>query len=164
MSRLDRASQVGLFVDSRDFRTLFARSSLVEQQLRTTLRRNIRTEGKRIVSEVQAEAQRGSYKTNRGLRRRIAAGVQLSISTEARRPGVAIRATPKAMQPGEGNLVAAWQARRGWRHPVRGNAEKWVPQIGRPGFFYSTVSRQQPALTRVVRAAMVEAADSLRKR
>lgn len=152
---------VAIRVESRDFARLFGRSAAVERKLKTTLRRNIRIAGKDVVVDLQNEVRGGSYGTNRGLRDRIAAGIGVSLMTGAK-PGIVITASPKAMQDNEKSMVAAWQSKKGWRHPAFGNPEVWVSQMGRP-FFFSTVARRRDQITTVVRAAMVEAAESLKK-
>ena len=61
-------------------------------------------------------------------------------------------------------LAGAWQARRGWRHPVFGDREAWVQQKGRPDFFYGTVWAGRDRVKAAVEEAMKEAADSLKGR
>lgn len=160
MGLVDKHKAVGFRVDDSDFRRLFARSSSVEPKLRTALRRNIRVAGKDVVIAMQSEVRSGTYATNRGLRDRIAAGMSLSILTGSK-PGVMIRSAPTAMQANEKSMVAAWQSQKGWRHRVF-NKDVWVTQMGRP-FFFSTVAAHRDQVTGVVRAAMVEAAEYLRK-
>ena len=154
-------------VDTRDFRELFARSSQVEPKLRTALRRRIRDAAKGVAEDVKAEAlQPGegvgtkdyAYAAGRGrstgLRRGIAAAVRVGILTGNARSGV--RITTNAP------LAGAWQARRGWRHPVFGDRDAWVQQRGRPDYFYGTVWDGRDQVKSAVESAMQEAADSLK--
>jgi len=174
-------------VDTRDFRELFARSSQVEPKLRTALRRRIRDAAKGVAEDVKAEAlqpgegvgtkdgwtprlvrtkkgtrvrleRRYAYAAGRGrstgLRRGIAAAVRVGILTGNARSGV--RITTNAP------LAGAWQARRGWRHPVFGDRDAWVQQRGRPDYFYGTVWDGRERVRSAVEGAMQEAADSLK--
>lgn len=174
-------------VDTKDFRTLFARSSKVESKLRTALRRRIRDAAKGVAEDVKAEAlkpgegvgtkagwtprivrtkngtrvrmeRKYDYSTGRGrstgLRQNIAGAVKVGILTGNSRSGV--RITTNAP------LAGAWQARRGWRHPVFDDRDTWVQQKGRPDYFYGTVWDGRDQVKSAVESAMQEAADSLR--
>jgi hypothetical protein len=107
------------------------------------------------------------------------------------RAGVQIVASSSQMPAGKESLVAAWQSRKGWRHPVfgtdkqiaaftakqkitnarggHGRAWKWVHQsegeplqVGNPGYFDKPITEGKAAVRAAVEAAMVEAADSLK--
>ena len=176
-------------VDTRDFRELFARSSQVEPKLRTALRRRIRDAAKGVAEDVKAEALKAgegvgtkdgwtprlvrtkkgtrvrmerkyAYSAGRGrstgLRQNIAGAVKVGILTGNSRSGVRITANAP--------LAGAWQARRGWRHPVFGDREAWVQQKGRPDYFYGTVWDGRERVKAAVEDAMKEAADSLKGR
>lgn len=145
-------------VDTRDFRELFARSSQVEPKLRTALRRRIRDAAKGVAEDVKAEAlkpgeTRSAHPRSTGMRARIAGSVKVGILTGASRQGVQI--TAKAP------LAGAWQAEKGWRHPVFGRTTR-VRQMGRPGYFTRTVWDGRDQVKSAVESAMQEAADSLR--
>lgn len=145
-------------VDTKDFRTLFSRSSQVEPKLRTALRRNIRDAAKGVAEEVKAEAMGQGVTSarrarSRGLRASIAASVKVGILTGASRQGV--RITEGAP------MGAAWQADRGWRHPVFGSRSAWARQVGRPGYFYRTIGAGAPRVRSAVEDAMNEAVKSL---
>ena len=157
-------------VDTKDFRTLFARSSKVEPKLRTALRRRIRDAAKGVAEDVKAEALKPGegvgtkagwtpriVRTKKtGLRQNIAGAVKVGILTGNSRSGV--RITTNAP------LAGAWQARRGWRHPVFGDRDAWVQQRGRPDYFYGTVWAGRDRVKTAVEEAMKEAADSLKGR
>ena len=146
-------------VDTKDFRTLFARSSKVEPKLRTALRRRIRDAAKGVAEDVKAEAlkpgeTRSAHPRSTGMRARIAGSVKVGILTGNARSGV--RITTNAP------LAGAWQARRGWLHPVFGDRDAWVQQRGRPDYFYGTVWDGRERVRSAVEGAMQEAADSLK--
>lgn len=157
-------------VDTKDFRELFARSSKVEPKLRTALRRRIRDAAKGVAEDVKAEALKPGegvgtkagwtpriVRTKKtGLRQNIAGAVKVGILTGNSRSGV--RITTNAP------LAGAWQARRGWRHPVFGDRDAWVQQRGRPDYFYGTVWAGRDRVKTAVEEAMKEAADSLKGR
>lgn len=174
-------------VDTKDFRELFARSSQVEPRLRTALRRRIRDAAKGVAEDVKTEAlqpgegvgkkggwtprtvrtktgtrvrleRRYDYSAGRGrstgLRQNIADAVKVGILTGNARSGVRIATN--------GTLAGAWQARRGWRHPVFDDRVAWVQQKGRPGYFYGTVWAGRDHVRGAVEAAMQDAIDSLK--
>jgi hypothetical protein len=155
-------------VDTKDFRTLFARSSKVEPKLRTALRRRIRDAAKGVAEDVKAEALKPGEGVGTkagwtprivrttGLRQNIAGAVKVGILTGNARSGV--RITTNAP------LAGAWQARRGWRHPVFDDRDTWVQQKGRPDYFYGTVWDGRDQVKSAVESAMQEAADSLKGR
>lgn len=158
-------------VDTKDFRTLFSRSSQVEPKLRTALRRRIRNAAKGLAEEVKAEALKPGEGSQRregilrrkvyragagrstGLRQGIADSVKVNILTGSTRQGVRITAN--------GTLAGAWQG-KGWRHPVFEDRETWVAQRGRPGYFHKTIGHGSARVREAVEAAMQEAADSLK--
>ncbi len=157
-------------VDATSFRALLGRSSQVEPKLRASLRRNIRRAADGLAEQVKAEAmqdgggagasagwgasiRRAKGGESTGLRQGIAAGVKVAIMTGQSREGVRITSS--------GFLSGAWQAQRGWRHPIFGNRSAWMQQHGRPGFFYRTISAGRGEVRVAVESAMAEAISSL---
>ncbi len=134
-------------VDARQFAALLGKTSTVQPKLRAALRKRIRQAGEEIASDARARVGSGP------LRSRIAAGVRVQLSTTANGAGVRVTST--------GPLAGAWQAERGWRHPVFGHTSTWVRQSGSPGYFWQAVHAHSPRVRKSIEAAMREAVDSL---
>jgi hypothetical protein len=154
--------------DTQEFRRLFAKSSEVDKPLQRALRRNIR-----VAAEVLADAPRlavmnsaggtvSAKPQNKGLRLGIASGIKVKVMTGAR-AGVAIVAGTSQMPAGMETLVRAWEARKGWRHPIFGRKGKgdWKEQQGHP-YFAQPIFAGRGVVTKAVEAAMIEAAESLK--
>ena len=139
-------------VDASDFQRLFSKSSQVEPKLKAALRRRIRSAGQEIVDDMRRNVLSGSYKIDAGLRQKIAAGLRLTFSTTASGAGVRITSN--------GPLAAAWESSRGWRHPVMGNRDAWVHQMGRP-YFNRTAMAAKGKVQTQVELAMKDAISSL---
>jgi hypothetical protein len=150
-----RSTKAGVTTDVKtaDFKRLFDKSSQVDKKLKTALRRNIRKVGSEAV-----EAVRNAVGTGPSIRSNIAAGVQLKVMTGTR-AGVAIVASSSQMEPGKERLVRAWEASKGWRHPVFAT-DAWVPQQGNP-YFRKTIFSRRAQVRAVVEQAMQEALKSL---
>lgn len=75
------------------------------------------------------------------LRRSVADGVKVSASLAAGdSAGVSIKAA-RGGPRGFTNAPRRLAAPGGWRHPVYGNRENWVDQIGRPDWFARPIRR-----------------------
>lgn len=155
-SRQPASAPIALVVTSDDFKRLFARSSLVPAQLRTTLRRRIRDVAKVAAADVKAEVLKpplhpAAEPTHRGLRQQIADGIGVSILTGNSRIGVQITS--------RGQMARAWDKPQGFRHRVYGQ-DVWVTGYGRP-YFRDRIQSHAPNVTKVVVDAMTEAVASL---
>ena len=152
--------------DTSDFKRLFDRSSQVDKVLQRGLRRNIRQAAEIAASDVRRTVMQTPRSSGRGphtgLRQRLAGGVKVQVMTGNTRIGVALVASAAGLPPEQKSLVRAYGRPGGWRHPVRGNTDVWVTQVGRPGWPRTTVQAHRDEMTRAVTAAMQEAADSLK--
>lgn len=79
------------------------------------------------------------------LRQAVAAGVESVVRLDGRRAGARIRAR-KVDVRGFTNAPKRLNARNGWRHPVFGDVDTWVPQRGAPGWFDETLRPLRPRL------------------
>lgn len=136
-------------VEAPSFRALFGKTSQVEPKLKRALRRNIRRAGNAVADQMRSEVGTGAPG---GLRAGIRAGIRVDVMTGSAREGVRLRAT--------GPLSAAWESRRGWKHPVFGHAV-WRRQHGRP-YFFPTVASEIGTVRIAVEDAMREAVESLK--
>ncbi|WFF07256.1 hypothetical protein O7622_01245 [Micromonospora sp. WMMD1076] len=74
------------------------------------------------------------------LRQAVSASVESQVRMSGRGAGARIRARKITLR----NFVNApkrLNSRRGWRHPVHGDTETWVTQIGAPGWFDDPLRR-----------------------
>lgn len=166
MPRASSSSPVEFRTDVGDFKRLFDRASQVEKVLQRGLRRNLReTAGiaandvRRTVLQTPGSGGRGPHT---GLRQRLAGDVKVQVLTGNTRIGVALVTGAGQLPDQQKSLVRAYGRAGGWRHPVRGNRDAWVTQVGRPGWPRATVQAHRDEMTRAVTAAMQEAADSLK--
>jgi hypothetical protein len=93
----------------------------------------------------------------RGLRRTIAAGVQLRSRLDGERAGIRVRIDKRQLPPDARNLPRYLNSPAGWRHPVFNRVDKagnriWVQQTGQP-YFIAPIRRHAP----MVRAAVERA-------
>lgn len=90
----------------------------------------------------------------------IASRVAVRIRTGGSRPGVAIIAGKTGMPRGFRNAPKRTNAAK-WRHKVFGNPDVWVNQVGRPGWFDSTISRHRAAAIKAAEQAMDDMAQRI---
>lgn len=88
------------------------------------------------------------------LRQAVAANVEALARFDGRRPGARIRAKETKTVRNFATAPRRLNSRRGWRHPVFGNDERWTNQIGAPGWFDDTLRRLRPRLRRAAEAAL----------
>ncbi|SNY29061.1 hypothetical protein [Paractinoplanes atraurantiacus] len=92
------------------------------------------------------------------LRQAISRRIKAQARLSGRAPGARVRVTKKGMPRGFELAARRTNRRKGWRHPVHGNTEKWVQQIGQPGWFDDPMRRGRPRYRAAVLTAMNEAA------
>ena len=156
-SKQPASAPLSVHADVADFARLFARTSVVDAKLRTSLRRNIRNVAKLAAADSKREVLQpplrpGVNPHHTGLRQQIAAGIGVSILTGNSRVGVQITS--------RGFLARAYDKPQGWRHPTFGNTGVWSTTYGRP-YFRDRLPLHRDAMTRAVAAAMTEALASL---
>lgn len=83
----------------------------------------------------------------------IASRVAIRIRTGGSRPGVAIIAGKSGMPRGFRNAPKRTNAAK-WRHQVFGNPDVWRDQVGKPGWFDSTIGRHRAAAIKAAEEAM----------
>ncbi len=166
-------------VDAHEFSRLMREVKDFDAKLATAIRKELRTEGKRVAAKVADEVRTGpppndNPRVTAGTRRKIADGVGVAIGTSMGKKGGSVRivASGKALPPNRRRMVKLWEREKGWRHPVyqrdgggalRANADVWVQQMGRP-YFNPTIRGESDALRDAVVRAMKQAADALARR
>lgn len=139
-----------LEADPDSLRQLLGKSSTFDRRQKANVRRNIRQAAAGSVTAVKAAAlrpgqTRGAQSRSTGLRAGIASGTRVQILA-GKRAGVTIVTRAR--------LSRAWEARRGWRHPVYGDGDTWAQQTGSPGYFAATIFARRNATRRAVENAM----------
>lgn len=97
---------------------------------RSGFRRQVDEDG----SVRQVPVRRRSNSRSTGLRTRVARSLALEIKT-AGQPRVRFVAKPEKMPTDERNMPRNLDSPKGWRHPVYGNREMWVAQMGGSWFW-----------------------------
>jgi hypothetical protein len=155
------ADELRIEVDPKSLRLLVRalRKEADGKELVRDLKRNLVA-----VAEPAAAAARASilsmeshHDDEPGLRAAIARRTRVSIRTTGRRAGVAIRSSKLGMPRGFRNAPKRLNARGGWRHPVFGH-DRWVSQMGKPGWFDDTIAKFKPAAREAAHRAMVDIA------
>ncbi|WP_433252859.1 hypothetical protein ACQPYK_08560 [Streptosporangium sp. CA-135522] len=97
-----------------------------------------------------------------GLRRTIAAAIKTDIRDGGRRAGVRIVVDASKLPADQKTLPRRMNNRKGWRHPLFGNRDRWYAQRGRP-WFEPSISRHVNKVRTTILAAMDEIAAELDK-
>lgn len=131
------------------------------KQLHRDLGKNIRKalapgvaevrQGIRSMPSAGAPAEGGS------LRAAIARRIRAQAKMSGRFPGARVRVTKRGMPRGFELAARRTNRKKGWRHPVYGK-DRWVQQIGKPGWFDDPLRRGRPRYRAAVLAAMNDAA------
>lgn len=79
------------------------------------------------------------------LRVAVAAGVESIVRLDGERAGARIRARKVTLR-GFMNAPKRLNRRHGWRHPVFGDVETWVTQVGAPGWWDEPLRRLRPQM------------------
>lgn len=94
------------------------------------------------------------------LREQIAAAAGASVSASDKKVALSFRVRAGNLPPSQRKLPRRWDKPNGWRHPVYGNRNVWVPQIGHP-YFGSTIVKSKDQVTTAVVTAMTTAAEKI---
>lgn len=96
------------------------------------------------------------------LRESIASAAGASVSSSPTRAALAFKVRASNLPPSQRKLPRRWDADGGWKHPVFGNRNNWVKQVGHP-YFRSTIFPRRDEVEKGVVTAMSEAADKIVK-
>lgn len=131
------------------------------KEIRKAMRRNIASAAKPMVPAIRAKVKslpskglKGSRQRQAqpGLRASVARAVRLQVQMSGRFAGVTVRVDPKKMPPGMRNLPGYLEGTapfQRWRHPVFGDADRYVSQQPRP-YFYAIADRYEEPVRRAV--------------
>lgn len=108
----------------------------------------------------------GSKKQAGGsMRRAIARQITTEVSLTQKRARVKVKVRKRNMPRGFRNAPKAWSMDKGWRHPVIGtNRQRWVSQIGKPGWFDEPLRSHRAQYRAAVEAAMKATADRIARK
>lgn len=98
------------------------------------------------------------------LRASIARQIKAEARLSGKKAGARVKAKKRGMPRGFENAPKRTNRQAGWRHPVYGNPDNWVHQVGRPGWFDDTMRHQRPAMRRAVIRAMADSAERIARK
>lgn len=130
-------------------------SAVVERQLHALARSGKPT--KRLTERQVASLTKRVNKLS-SLRENIAAASGSTVSTKPGGVNLTFRVRSSGLPPSQRKLVKRWNKASGWRHPVYGNRNVWVKQVGRP-YFDVVISQRANDLREGVVAAMTATAE-----
>lgn len=136
------------------------------------LRKDLAKELKTIIAPIVGDAKGAATGMQTGglehdgepLRSAIARRIVGEVRFSGRATGIRIRAKRKGMPRGFEHAPKRTNARGGWRHPVWGNKEVWVTQVGTPDWFDDVMKDQRPEARAKCLAAMEETARRIKAR
>lgn len=99
-----------------------------------------------------------------GLRNTVAEHTRTRVRLTGKHPGVSIRSDKVGMPRGFNNAPKRLNSAKGWRHMVFGDANTWVTQRGKPGWFDDTISKFKPAARRAAQKALDDVAKRIDQR
>lgn len=133
--------------------------------LRRELSKNLRQALEPVVEEVKtalmAMGTAGLGHDGPGLREASAKVIKAGTRLSGRSTGAFIKAKQTPDLRGFTFGGRRLNRRGGWRHPVYGNPENWVMQLGVPGFFDDTISGHKDEYVDVIRRVMDDMTDKL---
>lgn len=146
--------------------------------LKRDLARNLREAVRPAVDEIKAGAEKiksGSRSSVRPTKKKpmaesaislgaaIARSINVSVRTKGRSADVRIGARKSGMPRGFTNAPKRVNA-QSWRHPVYGDRDVWVAQVGNPRFFDDPPRREHERYRRACVKAMDDMANRIAKR
>jgi hypothetical protein len=131
-----------------------------------TLRRDLGKRIRKALAPAVADARAGIlsmpsaglHAEGGGLRQAIARRVRAQAKLSGRSIGARVRVSKRGMPRGFELAARRTNRRKGWRHPVFGHTDRWVAQVGKPGWFDDPMRRGRPRYRAAVLSAMNEAA------
>lgn len=96
------------------------------------------------------------------LRAAVAAKVGAQALLSGKRAGVRVRARKSGMPRGFANAPKRLNSDKGWRHPVFGNRDTWVSQVGAPNWFDDPMQARVGEYQAAIRQAVQDMADRIK--
>lgn len=159
---------VELSVDQQALQSL-ARALSAEadgKKLRRELAKKLREALEPAKQDIRAELMGMGVRRhgNPPLRTNVLKNMKAQARLSGRRTGarISIKKTPDIR--GFANAPKRLNRKKGWRHPVFGDREHWVAQIGKPEYFDRPLHENRDQYRKAVLAAMEEMAQRIAKR
>ncbi|WP_218159841.1 hypothetical protein [Lentzea albida] len=102
--------------------------------------------------------------TGPSLRKSVAQKVAIQVRMSGKATGATLRTRKTPNIRGFDNAPKRLNRRRGWRHPLWGDVERWVSQLGKPNWFDDPIRRGRAAYRDAVLAAMEKTAKRIKSR
>ncbi|GAA5076700.1 hypothetical protein HNP84_007323 [Thermocatellispora tengchongensis] len=112
------------------------------------------------VKDPESERARKRAAARSGLRRSIAAAIKADIQTGGRKAGVRIVVDANKLPQDQRTLPRHLNSKRGWRHPLFGDRDRWYAQSGKP-WFEVTIRKHVRKIRRTILKAMDELAKEI---
>lgn len=163
-ARFRKAGQNGAAIRKELTKTIQARLKvIVNEQKREALNMSVKgTQGRGTARREAFTAARQARKKRprkiaggHGLRASTARGIKSKVAYTGFKIGARISVDPSAMPRSQRTLPRRLDNPRGWRHPVWGHRDRWVPQVGEP-YFTRPIERHRDQVRRDVRDAVNE--------
>ena len=170
-------------------RALAEKLTGADAEIRTALRKELSAAAKPVVADMRStvkgpggrstgsgSAARAAYRLSKskstrttaaasaekrsGLRQTIASGIGSSASATATNINLTFKTRSGVLPLPQRKLAKAWNRPKGWRHPVFGNKNTWVQQVGSQ-YFDAVIKKSAPALFAAAHAGMEAAAEAI---
>ena len=83
-----------------------------------------------------------------GLRAKVAASIKLTFSTVGGEFSMKVKTNARSLPPDQQSLVRRLNSRKGWRHPLFGDTERWYTNKAFPEAWWAEISNRHKALVR----------------
>lgn len=171
-------------------RELAAKLGGADAHIRTELRKALSAAGKPVVAQMRdvvkgaggrstgsGSSARAAYRLSKskstrrataaasaekrsGLRQTLASGLGSSASATATNINLTFKMRSSVLPTSQRTLARAWNRPKGWRHPVFGNKDTWVQQVGQP-YFDVVIKKNADALMQAAQLGMDAAAEAI---
>lgn len=132
------------------------------KELRRDLARNLRAAADPVITDIKSSLMsmptKGIDPLGAPLRPAVAKNIKAQARLTGKATGVRIRARKTPNIRGFANAPKRLNQKRPFRHPVYGNREKWVPQLGKPRYFDDPINERRDEFRRAVLDVMEDTA------
>ena len=83
-----------------------------------------------------------------GLRAKVASSIKLTFSTAGGEFSMKVKTNARSLPPDQQSLVRRLNSRKGWRHPLFGDTERWYTNKAFPEAWWAEISNRHKELVR----------------
>jgi hypothetical protein len=143
-------------IPGKEFKRVADALRVVDTTLPAKFRKELKAAAKPLVAAAKANAKNIQVKTpdQRALRRKVAAGVAVQVSTGRT---ARIRIVTKMTEPSMAVIPRGLESSKGWRHPVFGH-DIWVTQKPEQHWFMTAMQEGKSETMERIRKVIEEAA------